>query len=41
MLCLLIWYAFLGGMGWMTILGYTQGDVNYLLAPMAYTDTPA
>ncbi len=34
-LCLLIFLAFLGGMGWMTIEGYILGDVNYMLAPIA------
>jgi hypothetical protein len=34
-LFMLIFFAFLGGMGYMTVLGYTQGDANFMLAPIA------
>lgn len=31
---MLIFVAFLGGMGYMTIIGYTDGDAAYMLAPI-------
>jgi hypothetical protein len=31
---MLIFVAFLGGMSYMTILGYTDGDASYMLAPI-------
>ena len=37
---LLIWFAFLGGMGWMTVEGYLLGDVNYMLAPIGSYNPP-
>jgi len=33
-LCFLIFNAFLVGMGWMTILGYVNGNGSQMLAPI-------
>lgn len=33
-LFLLVWFAFLIGMGWMTIIGYVQGETGKMLAPI-------
>jgi hypothetical protein len=38
-LFLLVFIAFLGGMGYMTALGYIEGDVQYMLAPIAQSNS--
>ena len=39
-LFLIVWIAFLIGMGWMIIDGYVLGDAAYMLAPIAALPIP-